>query len=519
MTVEFELNNQQQFSRYFNKALVHHANNQTNLAIELYRKALNYNPGHLPTLQVLAFLFENTSQYDKALTYYKHALVKNTHSPILHHSIANCYDACQQLRKAKYHYEQAITLRQDYAEAYNNHGNVCRKLGEYTLAEQSLFRALRLFISVETLANIGLLMAELRKPDSALSYYNHALQLEPDNAFVLWNKALLLLSQGNWKEGWRLYDYGLMSKTRPKQITPPENSVTHYSLNYFKNKTVFIHREQGIGDEIMFASCYQEIINVAKKCYIEADTRLVPLFQRAFDNTTIIPHSELLISNDYADEEFADVHISSSSIPRFLRNSWEAFSQSNTYLASKPEITKHWQNRFNKLGVGLKIGISWRGGLGEQSLKRSAELCWWERLFQQDNCHFINLQYGHVEDELNEFDSIIHEWVETDHFHNMEELAAQISALDLVITVSNVTAHLAGALGKPVWIILPYATNWRWLNGKNPSLWYPNARLFSQASPGDWGSVFNEVAKELGKLKQSPLLPSQYKKDIETCIS
>jgi len=509
MTVEFELDKQQQFSRYFNKALAHHANNHLNLAIELYRKALNYNPSHLPTIQVLALLFENTSQYDKALTYYKLALVKNSHSPNLHYSIASCYDACLQLNKAKYHYEQAINLRQDYAEAYNNHGNVCRKLGEYQIAEESLFRALRLYISIETLANIGLLMAELRKHDLALSYYNHALQIEPDNASVQWNKALLLLSQGFWRDGWKLYDYGIMAKTRPKQISQPDDSINDYSLDYFRDKTLFIHREQGIGDEIMFASCFRELISVTKKCYIEADTRLVNLFQRAFPTATIVPHSELLISSDYSNEELADIHLSSASIPRYIRNRNSDFPYTKGYLQAIPSSQSHWTSRFNALGDGVKIGISWRGGIGEQSIKRSAELQYWKKIFNHQNCQFINLQYGHVEDELNQFDTVIHEWIDTDHFHNIEELAAQISALDLVITVSNITAHLAGALGKPVWIILPYAANWRWLNGKNPSVWYPSARLFCQRTPGEWNSVFDEVSKALVKLNDSHQSPNK----------
>ena len=421
---------------------------------------------------------------------------------MLNYSIANCYDACSQLNKAKIHYEQAIQLRQDYAEAYNNHGNVCRKLGEYALAEKSLFHALRLFISVDTLGNIGLLMTELRKPDIALSYYNHALQLDPGNCSILWNKSLLLLSQKQWQEGWRLYDYGLLAKTRPKQITPPEGGVDTYSASYFKNKVIFIHREQGIGDEIMFASCFPEMINLAKHCYIEADSRLVPLFRRVFNRATVVPHSELLVSNDFHNNELADIHISSASIPRFLRNHDYEFTKTNAYLSPKPELIQNWKTRINQLGEGLKIGVSWRGGIGEQSLKRSADLHWWNQLLQLDDCQFVNLQYGNVDDELDTIQTTIHEWIDTDHFHNMEELAAQISSLDLVITVSNVTAHLAGALGKPLWIILPYASNWRWLNGENPSLWYPSARLFSQPKPGQWQPVFDELLTELSTLKQ-----------------
>jgi len=500
---------QAEFIRHFNKALLHHAANRIDQAIKHYRLALDCNPDHLPSLQVIALLMQQNGQHRNALDYYRHAIGLNPHSPVLHNAIANCYDSCSLLQQARYHYKQAINLRQDYAEALNNYGNICRKLGDYETAEQSLLDALRLNISVETLANLGLLMAEKKKYSAASSFYDHALRIQPENARVLWNKSLLLLSRGELKHGWALYDQGLAAKTRPNQISIDKLPEEKYNREFFRDKVLHIHREQGIGDEIMFASCLAEIIAISKKCIVETDDRLVPLFQRSFKQAKILPRSEILLAHNHSQDENIDVHISIASLPRFLRHSFDDFPQAHHYLLAYKQATSAWKNRYKKLGDKFAIGISWRGGFGDQGLKRSAELNDWSALLHRDDCQFVNLQYGQVDEELKQFADIVAEWPDTDHFHNLEQLAAQISALDLVITVSNVTAHLAGALGKPVWIILPYATNWRWFNGRNPCPWYKQARLFKQNTAGDWQSLFSEVNRELEKLLQSKQVPKK----------
>lgn len=491
--------NEKKFQRLYQKAFYYQANNQIDQAISNYEQALFYNPSHLATLQILGFLLHQTGDSQKAIRSYRKALKVHPLSHALHMAIAGCFEHLDELEDAKTHYEKAIELRQDYAEAMNNYGNVCRKLGYVDLAEEYLLKALRFKISVSTLGNLGLLMFEKRKFSLAESFYDHALRLEPDNVHIKWNKGLLLLAQKRFSQGWQLYDLGVLAGTRSRQICLEGIAEEDYQLDFFKDKSVYIHSEQGIGDEIMFASCFNEVINVSKKCTIECDDRLATTFQRSFENAVILSKSETLFNNLSNIHPEADVHISMASLPRFLRHKIEDFPLQPSFIKPYGPAKALWKKRYRRLGDGLKIGISWRGGSNEEARKRSNSLTRWSNIIATPGCHFINLQYGDVKQELRDTARPVHEWEDTDHFHNLEQLAAQIASLDLVITVSNVTAHLAGALGIPTWVMLPYSPNWRWFEGNNPSLWYKSVRLFRQRSYGDWQSVTLAIESELHK--------------------
>jgi hypothetical protein len=161
-----------------------------------------------------------------------------------------------------------------------------------------------------------------------------------------------------------------------------------------------------------------------------------------------------------------------------------------------------WRNRFTALGNNLKVGISWRGG-GKASEKRlrSTVLDQWEKLFSVQGVNFINLQYGDCSNELEEAwektGTIIRDWEDADPLKDLDNFAAEISALDLVISVDNATVHMAGALGVPVWVLLPFACDWRWMQDFEDTPWYKTARLIRQINAGDWEKVFERVASDL----------------------
>ena len=485
------------FLRFFNKALILQANNQYEQAIDYYEKAASLKPDHLPTRQVMGFLYQSLQRFPEALEQYKQAIKLHENSATLQNSAGLCEERCKNLPAAKQHYLNAIHLKHNNSEALNNLGNVCRKLGEYELAEEYLLSALRLKICVETLANLGVLASERGNLSLSMSFYEHALRLEPDNPAVKWNLSLVLLSTGNFDKGWQLYDQGKLAQTRSKQISPAVENKNEFSIEYFKNKSVYIRGEQGLGDEVMFASCIPDIIAVAKKCTVECDNRLLPLFQRSFPDTIVLTEYDSIVGLPNVNKTSADIIISSASLPRFIRRGFTEFPVRKSYLNAYKEAIQHWQKRYATSDKKLNIGISWRGGINDETRRRSAGLENWLSLLQTPGCQFINLQYGDVSKEQAYIDKYMREWPDTNHFHNIEQLAAQISALDLVITVSNVTAHLAGALGVPAFVLLPHSPNWRWFMGKNPSPWYSSVTLFTQDQPDEWQSVFQKVERAL----------------------
>ncbi|MEW6054446.1 MAG: glycosyltransferase family 9 protein [Nitrospirota bacterium] len=157
-----------------------------------------------------------------------------------------------------------------------------------------------------------------------------------------------------------------------------------------------------------------------------------------------------------------------------------------------------WEKRYLHLGEGLKIGISWRGG---SNRKRSVEIGHWRNLFSVPRIKFINLQYGDCTDEIfmihDQFDRTIYDWEDSDPLKDLDNFAAQIAALDLVISIDNATVHMAGALGTPVWTLLSYSSDWRWMLDREDSPWYPSMRLFRQPAPGDWESAMTNIKFEL----------------------
>jgi hypothetical protein len=311
-----------------------------------------------------------------------------------------------------------------------------------------------------------------------------------------------LLLSGKFREGWKEYEWRWKVKG---MLFCRDFSQPVWNGSSLQGKTLFVYDEQGVGDEIMFASCLPEVIAQSNLCVVETDKRLVPLFSRSFPNALVI---DLLARNKAYPSELpqADMKTAIGSLPQFLRPDFLSFSKQQTYLIPDTPQVNIWHKRFEVLGEGPKIGISWRGGKSADIRRiRSTVLEQWDKLFSIHDVHFINLQYGDCTQELREareaFEVIIHDWEDVDPLKDLDWFAAQISALDLVISVDNATVHMAGALGVKVWTLLPFVPDWRWVLNREDSPWYPTMRLFRQPSPGDWESVMVKVANELHNFK------------------
>jgi hypothetical protein len=247
-----------------------------------------------------------------------------------------------------------------------------------------------------------------------------------------------------------------------------------------------------------------DVIEQGISCLIECDERLIPLFERSFPKFSAI--KRITVDEDYPDEILqSDIKIPIGSLPSLFRKDINSFPDRKSYLIPDNKEVVKWSGRFAELGKGLKIGISWRGGTTPNIIhRRSVTLDKWAELFSLSGIHFINLQYGDCKEELSKAKEklgiSIHDWADSDPLIDLEDFAAQIAALDLVVSVDNSTIHMAGALGVPVWVLLPFICEWRWLLNREDTLWYPTMRLFRQPSPGEWGSVITKARDELLKL-------------------
>ena len=254
---------------------------------------------------------------------------------------------------------------------------------------------------------------------------------------------------------------------------------------------LLIWGEQGIGDEIMFAGLIPDAIRTGNHCRLDCDPRLQPLFARSFPNLDVV--SGAIPKPDIA------AHLPSGSLPRLFRPTTAAFAATtSSYLTADPVARKRFRACYAD-GRRL-LGLAWHTKNRKTGRDRSIDLSLFAPLFARPDIRWVSLQYGD-HDVLGNQTAAAHAPLlidrSVDQLANIDSFAAQIAAMDMVITIDNSTAHLAGALGVPAWVLLPFARDWRWLQAREDSLWYPTMRLFRQPKPGDWQSVLQRVQSAL----------------------
>jgi len=433
-------------------------------------------------------------------------------------------------------FRRAAELKPDFNAGRRNLGMTLRELGDVTAAEAPLREALELLPDDADLNYcLGMALHDLGRYDEALDYLQRAVTLQPDllealtalghlfyrmgqptAARGLFSRALaidpqypsanlgmgeLQLALGEFDPGWAHYDYRL--RGRPERYC--DYPFPWWQGEALEGKTLLIWWEQGLGDIIMFASCLPEMIARAKHCVIETDPRLVKLFRRSFPDATVHGNVDAR-GHSWLDEVPAiDVQTAIGSLPGYLRRRWEDFPQHQGYLMADTNRTAHWRARLAAFGEGLKIGISWEGGVAKTGkLQRSMPLSEWLPLLKREDVHFVSLQYTECREELADLSERygihVHHWQEA--IADYDETAALVSALDLVITVCTAVVHLTGALGKPAWVLAPLNPAWRYLQQGERMPWYPSVRLVRQTEQGRWDDVFMRVGHMLDEFRE-----------------
>ena len=340
--------------------------------------------------------------------------------------------------------------------------------------------------------NLGIVFRDSNRLDESLSLFEAIVAADAADAQAHLQRSLTLLAMGRFNEGWDEYEWRWKTNaTRGHDERPVWDGTP------IPNGTLLVHAEQGVGDEIMFASCLPDIATRVGRCIVECDPRLVPLFARSFPSCDVFP-APVVLSD-------IDVQIPIGSLPRLFRRDHSAFPQRDAFLVADAPAVSQWRERFSELGEGVKVGIVWQGGRKpDVRRRRSTALDQWTPILQTPQVQFVSLQAGGHLEELSgareQSGASIATFDDVDLSSNLDALAAQIAALDLVISVDASTAHLAGGLGVPVWTLLPFAGDYRWMRETDCSPWYPSMRLFRQSSFGNWGPVFERVAAELRSL-------------------
>ena len=470
-------------------------------AIEAYQQAIQIQPNHADAYNNLGTIFINQNRIDDAIEAYQQAIQIQPNQGEAYYNLGNALHRQEKLEEAIEAYQQAIQIQPNYVDAYNNLGVVLidhEKLRESVQIYQKTLEIQPNY--ADAYNNLGNALREQGKLEESIRIFQKAIYIQPNHAEAHNNLAMTLLLKGDFKNGWKQYEWRRQCDNFP--FEKRDFSQPFWEGTDPKDKSILVWTEQGIGDEIMFSSILPDLLNRNANVIVESDTRMVSLFQRSFPKIRFIPrqnppNSQLLNTT-------VDYQTPIGSLGKWFRTDNNSFILNrNTYLYACPKKTSEIRKKYQELAKEkILIGISWKStGIDQRQTyskkKKSTLLEHWQPVLAQRNCYFINLQYGNVKQELNEFQKHnnlkIHQDEEIDSLSSLDDFAAQISALDLVISTSNTTVHLAGALGKQVWTLLPHIPDWRWTLEREDTLWYPKMRLFRQHRIGDWSDVFQQI--------------------------
>jgi tetratricopeptide (TPR) repeat protein len=436
-------------------------------AVAHLRRAYTLAPEMENALRNLVVTLIETDRCDEALAVASKAAERNpaSYDAQLSHGLAHqkLHDPVRALSC----YDTALSMRADDAELHDNRGTAFLELG--------------------------------RLPE-AIASYDRALALRPDFALAAFHRALTHLLLGDYWRGWDSYELRQLNKDYPKH---PE-TYPRWRGSPLAGSTLVIYREQGLGDEIMFASCLPQIMEMAKHCVVECEPRLLGIFRRSFPAATVYASTPDGSLPPEIAELKPDFAIPAGSVPRFIRRELGEFPRHQGYLKADPERVARWRERLAQPGPGLKVGISWTGGVRKtRRALRSIALEQWLPILATPGVRFVSLQYtadaGAAVTALHQQHGIrIEHWAEA--IDDYEETAAITCALDLVISVCTAVIHLGGALGRPVWVMAPYSPEWRYGFSGDTMPWYPSVRIFRQPAFGVWDPVTTSVAAELRRL-------------------
>lgn len=481
------------------EALQFHRLGRLDHAVSLYRKVLESNPMRADVAHLYGLA--EVGRGEMALGIQAMILSLNLKPGVaqVEHDLAAALNDVGQIDRAIEHFKQAIAIKPDFVEAHVNLAGAFSRRDEPKAAVAELHRARELAPNdTMVLFRLGRARSAARDWDGAAEAFEACLAIDPEHADARYYLADLQLTAGQFNVGWDNYEARWF---RPKWATEPRPfSWPKWNGECLEGRTILVWGEQGVGEEILFASMIPDVMNWAGHVLVECDPRLRPLFERSFPGVETVgrtyPASPRTAGSDI------DLQSASGSLGRWLRVRTSDF-RTRAYLRADAEISRTARARYDALGPGPKIGIAWRSlsPLKNFSSYKSSPIEAWQPVLARPDPVFVNLQYGECNEAL---DYVAREWgvrvhvdAEIDQMTSLDDFAAQIDALDLIITTSNTTAHVAGALGKEVWVVLPVKAGWRWSRKRCDSLWYPEARLFRQKPGEDWARVLTSVGAAL----------------------
>lgn len=473
-------------------------NRQRVTALDALERALEIQPERPRTHAHLAFLRVGLGDYDEALEDAERAISLDPECLEAIDVKGLALRGMDRAAEAIACFEQVLEINPDFAVSHVNLGSALFAAGETGRAMTHLRRAVELDPeNAEAQNNLGNALAGRLEFEGAELHLRQAATLKPSFAEAHFNLSMALLMQEKFAEGWDEYEWRWRCPEFPS--TWRKFSYPFWQGEPLDGKTLLVWSEQGVGDEIMFANTLPDVTASGAQLVLECNERFVPIFRRSYPKAIVFPRQTPTSREVPAG---IDYQISMASLCRHYRREAADFpTEPGQYLKADPKRIAACRTRYDAMGEGIKIGISWRSGNPVMGAERSVPLSEWGGILSKPGCTFISLQYGDVKDDVAEakrnHNAIIHTDSAVDPLSSMDDWFAQVAAMDLVISVDNSAVQVSGALGIPTWTLLSYVPEWRWLAAGSHNPWHPRMTVFRQKQPGEWHSPIEAIAEAL----------------------
>jgi tetratricopeptide (TPR) repeat protein len=474
---------------HYNLANALMKNGQTQEAIGVYRHAVRLKPDFASAHNNLGQALYVNGQFDESLAACRRAIQLDPNYFEAHFNLALALQAKGRLDESIAAIHQALRLRPNSAVAHYNHGNVLHDMDRFDEAIAAYRRALQFMPDYpEAHNNLGIALRDAGRFDDANTAFLEALRIRNENPPVHWNLALNYLLQGKFKEGWAEHEWRWQCDSFPSpRRNFPQPMWDGRDLN---GQTILLHAEQGFGDTIQFVRYAPMVAKRGGRVLLQCQSPLVRLLKQN-------PQLGQIISADEPLPDF-DIQCPLLSLPGAFNTDLQSIPAEIPYLRADPALTEAWKTRLSSAPSSFRIGLVWAGSPAhKRDRQRSLPLSQFLPLAAVTGVSFFSLQIGPASQQIKDLLDKMKLTDFTAALHDFAETAALISNLDLVIGVDTAVTHLAAAIGKPVWLLLPHVPDWRWLTTREDSPWYPTMRLFRQLSPGDWPEVFRRVTQSL----------------------
>lgn len=467
----------------------------------LVEKAFQDNPDdallrrtYLTAIARQGAALHNQGRHAEAIGWFRKGLEIAPDSPVMLYSLGCSLHDVKQLDDAMEMWEKAVRLHPAYAEPLIALGNALNELARFTEAQRYLRQGLAIAPeNAEALHLLAVALHQESRYDEARGFYERAISLSPDSAVMRANYGKLLLLLGDLQTGFRENEWRVRKPEIRKYYYSGVLAKPAWQGEIFSGKKLLVHMEQGLGDVLNFVRYLPLVKERGGIVAFSVPPELMKLFSRLAGVDILVEHKPAALCN-----VAFDLVVPLLSLPYVFGTTLNTVPANVPYITADPALAEKWRGRLAAKDGKKKIGLVWAAKMtDDHSRNRSCGLASLAPLLKVPGAAFYSLQKGEGAKQLHSGTLPITDW--SGELGDFADTAALIAGLDLVVTVDTSVAHLAGAMGKPTWVLQTFLPDWRWLLGREDSPWYPTVRLFRQPAPGDWDSVTARAAEALAQ--------------------